>query len=161
MIEGLYGVLGRMIKYETSARQETTSQKCDQQTQATEWIDSYIWQQYEEEKEEMEEEMNNMQAALLEAEEMIGHLQEDLKEVRRQRDDHLNMFLKSQQQQVKLEKKLCNLRKAPSGHVIHFDSRCRYWQKASEAAFCSTCQDEGAVLEHAETSNHTTTGQSS
>ena len=102
-----------------------------------------------------------MQAALLEAEEMIGHLQEDLKEVRRQRDDHLNMFLKSQQQQVKLEKKFCNLRKAPSGHVIHFDSRCRYWQKASEAAFCSTCQDEGAVSEHAETSNRIPTGQSS
>ena len=161
MIEGLYGMLGQMIKYETSARQETTSQKCDQQTQATEWIDSYIWQQYEEEKEEMEEEMNNMQAALLEAEEMIGHLQEDLKEVRRQRDDHLNMFLKSQQQQAKLEKKFCNLRKAPSGHVIHFDSRCRYWQKASEAAFCSTCQDEGAVSEHAETSNRIPTGQSS
>ena len=161
MIEGLYGMLGRTIKYETSARQETTSQKCDQQTQATEWIDSYIWQQYEEEKEEMEEEMNNMQAALLEAEEMIGHLQEDLKEVRRQRDDNLNMFLKSQQQQIKLEKKMCNLRKAPSGHVIHFDSRCRYWQKANEATFCSTCQDEGAVLEYPETSNHMSTGQSS
>ncbi|CAK9116476.1 unnamed protein product [Durusdinium trenchii] len=80
MIEGLYGVLGRMIKDEASATQETMSQKCDQQTQATEWIDSYIWQQYEEEKEEMEEEMHNMQAALLEAEEMIGHLQEDVSE---------------------------------------------------------------------------------
>ena len=106
MMEGLYGMLGRMIKYETSARQETTSQKCDQQTQANEWIDSYIWQQYEEEKEEMEEEMHNMQAALLQAEKIMGHLQEDLKEVRRQRDDNLTMFLKSQQQQIKLEKKM-------------------------------------------------------
>ena len=105
--------------------------------------------------------MNNMQAALLEAEEMMGHLQEDLKEVRRQRDDNLAMFLKSQQQQIKIEKKIGNLRKAPSGNVIHFDARCIHWQKARSATFCSVCQNEGAVLESHEMSTGTHSGHSS
>lgn len=91
----------------------------------------------------MEEEMHKIQAELLDAEEMIGHLQEDLKEIRRQRDDNLSMFLKSQEQLIKLESKMCNLRRAPSGHVIHLDARCTHWQKAKDASFCSICQDEG------------------
>ena len=146
LIEGLYGMLGRMMKNEATAIRETVnyksaeSQKCDQQTQATEWIDSYIWRQYEEEKEEMEEETHKIQAELLDAEDMIGHLQEDLKEAKGW------MFLKSQQHLIKLESKMTHLRRAPSGQVIHFHARCTHWQKAKEAAFCSVCQDEGAVF---------------
>ena len=67
------------IKYEATATRENAQythvaiEKCDQQTQATEWLDAHIFMEYENQREEMEEEMNKVQEELLEAEEMMGH----------------------------------------------------------------------------------------
>lgn len=142
-----------MVKSEATAIRENTQythvviEKCDQQTQATERLDAHIFTQHEEQREEMEEEMDKVQAELLDAEEMIGHLQEDLKEIRRQRDDNLQMFLKSQEQLGKLESKVLYLRHTPNGQALHFDSRCPHWQSAKMVELCKRCQDEVAVFD--------------
>ena len=81
----------------------------------------------------------------------IEELQQELNQVREERNQYLQELRISEAHGLKLMKRASQYRVCSSGNVIHFEPRCPFYEKGRHFAYCAKCRGGGAVSRHDET----------
>ena len=121
-------------------------EKRDQETQATCHVEAELRTAYDRELAEMQAEHVKQDMCIEELEERINMLKE-------QAEEHFQMFQLETKHAQKLMRQMANLKKTPSGKVLHFSPSCPHYAKAAEMELCRKCMIDGGVSEfHAQSS---------
>ena len=73
----------------------------------------------------------------------IEELEEKISMLKEQAEEHFQMFQLETRHAQKLMRQMANLKKAPTGQVIHFAPGCPHYAKASAIELCKKCMVEG------------------
>ena len=116
-------------------------EKKDQETQATCHVEAELRTAYD-------RELVEMQAEHVEQDMYIEELEEKISMLKEQAEEHFQMFQLETRHAQKLMRQMANLKKAPTGQVIHFSPGCPHYAKASAIELCKKCMVEGGVIEY-------------